>query len=185
MTDTPGEDRWRVLSKMVEVRSPWLSLFGERLEDQAGNQFEYWRVERTDSLLVITVHDGRLVLPTRSYRPGVGRATLDFAGGRLQSVDMIPATAEEVVRREFNLDRGDLFASLEELNPIGWDVDSSSSNQRVFGVVGELRKQVSVAEHSIGASYPATGPGARELLGDLVCVQCRALLQDWLAKSGM
>ena len=48
---------------------------------------------------------------------------------------MIPETAQVIVRREFNLGGGDLFASLEGLNPVGWDVDSSSSSQRLYGTV--------------------------------------------------
>jgi hypothetical protein len=83
MTDAPDEDRWQVLSRMVEVRTPWMSMIGERWREGAGRELEYWRVEKPDSLLVVTVHDGRLIAPVRAFRPGVGRTTLDFAGGRL------------------------------------------------------------------------------------------------------
>ena len=183
MTAKPDEEPWQLLSQMVEVRSPWLSVIGERLRDATGREHEYWRVEKSDSLLVITIQDGRLLLPARSYRPGVGRTTLDFAGGRLQDPSMIPETAQAIVRREFNLGGGDLFASLEGLNRVGWDVDSSSSSQRVYGTVAELPRDLLVPEYSIGASYPATDLGARELLRDLHCVQCRALLYEWLERS--
>jgi len=89
MTAKSDEEPWLLLSQMVEVRSPWLSVIGERLRDATGREREYWRVEKPDSLLVITIQDGRLLLPARSYRPGVGRTTLDFAGGRLQDPSMI------------------------------------------------------------------------------------------------
>jgi hypothetical protein len=46
-------------------------MIGERLLDGAGRELDYWRVEKPDSLLVITVHRGNLILPARSYRPGV------------------------------------------------------------------------------------------------------------------
>ena len=183
MTATPGGERWQLLSRMVEVRSPWLSMIGERLCDATGHEREYWRVEKPDSLLVITIQNGRLVLPACSYRPGVGRATLDFAGGRLEDPCMIGETAQASVRREFNLGDGDLFVSQEELNRTGWDVDSSSSSQRVYGIVAELPGELLVPEHSVGACYPATAPGARELLRDLVCLQCRAILYEWLEKT--
>ena len=107
-------------------------------------------MEKPDSLLVITIQDGRLLLPARSYRPGVGRTTLDFAGGRLQDPSMIPETAQVIVRREFNLGGDDLFASLEGLNRVGWDVDSSSSSQRLHGTVAELPRDLLVPESSIG-----------------------------------
>ncbi|MGO9333856.1 MAG: NUDIX hydrolase [Acidimicrobiales bacterium] len=183
MTATPDGERWQLLSRMVEVRSPWLSMIGERLCDATGHEREYWRVEKPDSLLVITIQNGRLVLPARSYRPGVGRATLDFAGGRLEDPCKIGETAQAIVRREFKLADGDLFVSQEELNRTGWDVDSASSSQRVYGVVAELPGELLVPEHSVGACYPATALGARELLRDLVCLQCRALLYEWLEKS--
>ncbi|MFZ0172926.1 MAG: hypothetical protein WAL04_14680, partial [Acidimicrobiales bacterium] len=88
---------------MVEVRSPWLSLIGERLRDGSGQELEYWRVEKPDSLLVVTLHRGRLILPPPSYRPGVGRVTLDLAGGRLLDPGRVAETAVEIARREFSL----------------------------------------------------------------------------------
>jgi hypothetical protein len=99
MTAKPDEEPWQLLSQMVEVRSPWLSVIGERLRDATGREHEYWRVEKSDSLLVITIQDGRLLLPARSYRPGVGRTTLDFAGGRLQDPSMIPDGAGDRTAR--------------------------------------------------------------------------------------
>ena len=100
MTAKSDEEPWLLLSQMVEVRSPWLSVIGERLRDATGREREYWRVEKPDSLLVITIQDGRLLLPARSYRPGVGRTTLDFAGGRLQDPSMIPETAQALSAME-------------------------------------------------------------------------------------
>ena len=188
MTATPDEERWQLLSQVVEVRSPWLSMICERLRDGTGQELDYWRVERPDSLLVVTVHNDRLVLPARSYRPGVGRATLDFAGGRLEDPRMIQETAQAIVRREFklrgdDLRDGDLFASQETLNPIGWDVDSSSSSQRLYGIAVELPRELLVPPDNVGAWYPATSLGGRELLGDLVCVQCRVMLHEWLLRN--
>jgi len=180
----PDEEHWQLLSRMVEVRSPWLSLIGERLRDQTGRELDYWRVERPDSLLVVTVHRGRLILPARSYRPGVGRATLDLAGGRLEDPGTIPEVARSIVRREFNLGPGEFVASQEQLNPSGWDVDSSTSSQRLYGVALELDPRAVVPDDTLGACYPATELGSRELLRELSCVQCRAVLGEWLAQAG-
>jgi hypothetical protein len=182
MTDAPGEDQWLVMSRMVEVRSAWLSLIGERWRDGTGQELEYWRVEKPDSLLVVTVHNDRLIAPVRSFRPGVGRTTLDLAGGRLDDPNRVAKTAQAIVRREFELTGDDLFASQEALNLVGWGVDSASSSQRVFGVAAELRRDVQVPADRLGASYPATRAGGRELLSELVCLQCRALLSEWLER---
>ena len=131
---------------------------------------------------MLTVHDGRLIAPVRSFRPGVGRRTLDFAGGRLDDPSTLAQTALAIVRREFKLNADDLLVSQEPLNLVGWDVDSATSSQRVFGVAAELRRDVQVAADRLGASYPATNAGGRELLSELVCLQCRAVLSAWLER---
>ncbi|MGA8680260.1 MAG: NUDIX hydrolase [Acidimicrobiales bacterium] len=178
-----GEERWQVLSRMVEVRSPWLSLIGERLRDGSGQELEYWRVEKPDSLLVVTLHRGRLILPPPSYRPGVGRVTLDLAGGRLLDPGRVAETAVEIARREFSLSGDAAVVNEGVLNQIGWDLDSSTSSQRVFGACVELAEEVTVSEHSLGASYAATSRGGQEAISDLVCLQCRAVLQEWLDQN--
>ncbi len=162
MTVAADSERWKVLSRLVEIRSHYLTMIGERLQDTRGRELEYWRVEKPDSLLIITIQRGRMVLPARSYRPGVGRTTLDFAGGRLEDPDRITETALEIVQREFELDGGDPLVSLEPLTSAGWDVDSSSSSQQVYGVVAELTPARTVPERAIGACHPATAQGARE-----------------------
>jgi hypothetical protein len=158
------------------------SMIGERWQEGAGRELEYWRVEKPDSLLVVTVHDGRLIVPVPSFRPGVGRTTLDFAGGRLDGPSTLAQTALAIVRREFKLNADDLFESQESLTLVGWDVDSATSNQRVFGVAAEMRREVLVPDNHLGASYPANSAGGRELLGELVCLQCRAVLSEWLER---
>lgn len=74
------------------------------------------------------------------------------------------------MRREFNLGGNSLCASPERLNGVGWDVESLSSRQRVYGVLAELTTDLCIPEQSIGASYPATAQGARELLRNLACL---------------
>jgi hypothetical protein len=182
MTDAPDEGRWQVVSRMVEVRTPWMSMIGERWQEGPGLELENWRVEKPDSLLVVTVHDGRLIAPVRSFRPGVGRTTLDLAGGRLDDPSRLAQTALAIVRREFKLNADDVFESQEPLNLVGWDVDSASSSQRVFGVAAELCRDVQVLDDRVGASYPATSAGGKELLSELVCLQCRAVLSEWLER---
>lgn len=179
-----GADGWRRLSQIAELRTPWLSVFGERLRDQTGQELEYWRIERPDSLLVVTEHRGRLILPAPSYRPGVGRATLDLAGGRLRHAGAIPETAREIVQREFDLPGEEGVVSQSLLNPDGWDVDSSVSTQRLYGVSLEIADDVDIPASRVGASFAATPNGGREALACLACVQCRAVLAEWVARSG-
>ena len=112
----------------------------------------------------------------------MGRTTLDFAGGRLEEPGRIAETARTIVQRELELDDGDPLLSLEPLNSTGWDVDSSSSRQCVFGAVAELAAHRTVPERAVCALVSATALGASELLVELVGVQCRALY-EWLQQN--
>ncbi|WP_228040136.1 hypothetical protein [Nodosilinea sp. LEGE 07088] len=41
---------------------------------------EYWRVEKADSVIILPLQNQRLILPPHTYRPGMGKLTLDFQG---------------------------------------------------------------------------------------------------------
>ena len=42
------EQKQRILNRFVEMRSRWLTVIGENLEDDQGQILEYWRVEKAD-----------------------------------------------------------------------------------------------------------------------------------------
>jgi hypothetical protein len=174
---------WRVLSRTVEVSSPWITLIGERLLDDSGTELEYWRIERSDSLIVLTIHRGRFIVPPRQWRPGVARLTLDLPGGRLAETKNFEAAAATILRREFALD-ADHLESFTRLNKSPWDVDSSVSSQRLYGAVAEIDARASVPTERIAASYPADLDGARELRSALACMQCRTVIDEWLHLNG-
>jgi hypothetical protein len=72
---------WQLRDRFVEMRSPWLTLIGEHLQDERGQVLEYWRIEKADSAVILPILNGHLILPTPNYRPGVGEPTLDFPVG--------------------------------------------------------------------------------------------------------
>jgi hypothetical protein len=74
-----SQNPWQILERFIEIRSPWLTLIGEKLQDEKQQILDYWRVEKADSVVIITIQKGRFLLPKPSYRPGVGQTTL--AGG--------------------------------------------------------------------------------------------------------
>jgi hypothetical protein len=76
-----SQDDWQTLERFIEIRSSWLTLIGEKLQDEQQRILDYWRVEKADSVVVVTIQSDRFLLPKPSYRPGVGYATLDFPGG--------------------------------------------------------------------------------------------------------
>lgn len=175
----PGR-RWEFVDRFAEVRSRWVTLIGEHLRDDAGALLEYWRVDRASSVIVLPLHIGTLLLGKPSWRPGVARATLDFPGGRLPA-GVAPATyAPLVLARELSLE----LAAIEDLQPItpseGWAVDSSFSTQRLHGFLAQLGDEAEVPPASIGQRVPVDTAGVEALLGRLDCLQCRALLLQWL-----
>lgn len=171
---------WEVLSRFVEIKSPWLTVIGERLRDDTNKELEYWRVEKANSLVVVTVQSNKFILPKPMYRPGVSRTTLDFCGGRMD--DSMPQTeiAKRIVKREFNLESDDIFTNLAPINLAPWDVNSSFENQQLYGFFAEISNEVQIDPAHIGATFDVSSSGVQQLLHELVCLQCRALVLDWL-----
>lgn len=139
----------------------------------------YWRVEKADSVVVVTIQNERFLLPKPSYRPGVGRVTLDFPGGRIlpkqTAVDAVP----QILNRELSIKESDII-SLKPLNQNGWAINSSFSNQKLYGFVAEINSKITVnPEKLTPTTYPTTEMGVNNLLQDLACLQCRAVKLEW------
>jgi hypothetical protein len=170
---------WQTLDKFVEISSPWLKLIGEHLRDDRQRVIEYWRVEKTDSAIALTLQNDRLLLPVPQYRPGLATTTLDFPGGRVSPEQTPQAAIPGILERELGV-REEAIARLTPLNPLGWPVNSSFSNQKLYGFAVELQPTASISNELLGATYAATPTGINELLQDLTCLQCRAVLLEWL-----
>ncbi len=169
---------WTTLAQILEMRSPWFTLIGERLQDDRDRLLDYWRVEKADSAVILTQARGQFWLPPPSYRPGIAQASLDFPGGRIPPDTSPQAAAQAIVCRELNLIPEQIL-SLTPLNDQGWPVNSSFSNQKLFGFVAEL--DVSPKNQSPESlTYPCTEAGITTLLTELTCLQCRAVLLEWL-----
>ena len=78
-----AKSQWKTLDRFVEINSHWVKLIAEHLETTEGQIVEYWRVERADSVVILTIQAEKFLFPTPMYRPGVASATLDFPGGRV------------------------------------------------------------------------------------------------------
>ncbi len=179
---------WQTLDRFVEIQSPWVTLIGEHLRDDQGQTLAYWRVERADSVVVLPLWQGHLLLPQPMYRPGVGRLTLDFPGGRRTADQSPEAVAVAVLGRELGVPPA-AVQHLQALNPQGWPVNSSFSNQMLYGFVAELAAEAqpaAVATHATthATTYAVTEAGLEALLQDLTCLQCRALLLEWRRQAG-
>ena len=121
----------------------------------------------------------RFLLPKPAYRPGVGQTTLDFPGGRVLAEQTTVEAAKIILQRELDIEESDLIG-LKPINQIGWAINSSFSNQKLFGLVAEIDSQTVVnPEKLTPTTYTNTVNGIDNLLQDLTCLQCRAVLLEW------
>lgn len=164
--------------QFVELRSPWVTLIGEHLQDNQGQTLEYWRVEKADSVIIVPIHNQQFLLPPPTYRPGIGVETWDFPGGRVPEDQTPEAVVPHILERELGLQR-DAVTRLTPLNSTGWVVNSSFSNQCLYGFVANLHPATTLSPDFIGNTFPTTQRGIQQLLNTLICLQCRTVLLEW------
>jgi hypothetical protein len=175
---------WTKGDRFLEIRSHWLTLIGERYRDDQGRNLEYWRVERADSVIILPIQANHLILPPKSYRPGVDALTLDFPGGRMLKSNPPETSAIAILHRELGVAETDI-SFLLALNHEGWAVNSSFSNQKLYGFIAEIQPDALLPSDRVGATYPATSTGVHDLLQELTCLQCRAILLEWWMRRGI
>ena len=173
------QNQWQTLERFVEIRSPWLTLIGEKLSNEQDEILDYWRVEKADSVVIITIQNDQFILPKPTYRPGLGEATLDFPGGRVLPEQTAFNSVPSILERELGLSESDII-SLKSLNQKGWAINSSFSNQKLYGFVAKIEPTVIINPENLNSRvYPTNAIGIENLLKDLTCLQCRALLLEW------
>ncbi|NJM66572.1 MAG: NUDIX hydrolase [Acaryochloris sp. RU_4_1] len=173
---------WQVRDRILELRSQWLTLIGERLQTDQGQLLEYWRVEKADSVIVLPLLNQQLIFACPTYRPGMQTQTLDFPGGRVAEEQSPSDAATATLKRELDIDAQALM-SLTPLNQQGWAINSSFSNQCLYGFIAELHPQTHLDRNYIGATYDVSRAGIQSLLGVLHCLQCRAILLEWCSQQ--
>lgn len=163
-----------------DLKTPWFRLIGEHLENDRGEILDYWRVERSDSVIVLPMHRQRWLFPPAVVRPGAGLATWDFPGGRALADLPLVESALSILQRELQIP-SDRVQSCEPLNPGGWWINSSFSNQKLYGFVAEIDENYDPPSTAIGAIYQTSE--SKMLLEQLTCLQCRSLLQQWILNN--
>lgn len=169
---------WQRGDRFLEMRSRWFTLLGEHWLDHQGQQLEYWRVERAHSVIVLPLLNQQILLPPPMYRPGIGKATYDFPGGRLPAETSPEAAAIAILHRELGLPQS-AIAQLQALNPEGWAINSSFSNQQLYGWIAQLHPNVTLPPDRIGYAASLDRTGIQALLQFLTCLQCRTVLLEW------
>jgi hypothetical protein len=169
---------WRLIKEFVRTTSQWVTLVGERWLCDKGKELEYWRVEKVDSVIVLPIYQGMLLTAKPTFRPGVGRETLDFPGGRLPEgklpVDIVPL----LLKRELGVSVAEI-KSVNALNDGKWDINSSFSNQGLWAFTAEIADEWIPSGSLVGLQANADERGIDLLLKSLDCLQCRAVLLEW------
>jgi hypothetical protein len=155
-----------------------LTLLGERWQDDQGQLLDYWRVEKADSIIILPRYQQTLLLPKPQFRPGLDQVTWDFPGGRWPEKTPVSPIISQILARELGLNAESIQA-LSPINAQGWPVNSSFSNQKLYGYLADIQPDAKISTHHLGGCYPLTSEGIQDLLAILVCLQCRALLLDW------
>ncbi len=169
---------WKILNQFVSVNSRWVELIGENCTDENQNHLEYWRVEKDDSVIILPIQNEHILLPPPFYRHGIQEVTYDFPGGRNPPDKNPEETAMLILERELCVS-SDAVESLKPLNEQGWPVNSSFSNQRLFGFLASVSESWQSPENIHVEKYPISSEGISLLLKKIVCLQCRAILLEW------
>ncbi len=175
-----SEQSWQAKDIILSLKTRWLTLMGETLETPEGKLLDYWRVEKADSVIVLPIHQQHLLLPPPVYRPGIRQSTWDFPGGRCPDSQSPDSAAKTILQRELGIADSALY-SLTPINQTGWAINSSFSNQRLYGFVAQLHPDTCLSPENLGSTYPITATGIQSLLDTLICLQCRSLLMEWWA----
>jgi hypothetical protein len=112
------QQQWKTLDRFVEIRSSWFTLIGEHLQDDCQQVHDYWLIENTGSVVISTIQGGKVLFPLLNYRPGLGKPTLEFPGGRENAGQMSETAAQEILEKELGV-KEDAIAHLTLFNPSG------------------------------------------------------------------
>lgn len=172
------EQPWQTRDRFLALHSRWMTLIGEYLQDDQGQILDYWRIEKANSVIVLPIQGDRILFPSPSYRPGIGQVTLDFPGGRVPAGQTPEQGAITTLKRELGIEAASIM-QLIPLNVEGWAINSSFSNQKLYGFVAHLDNNSSPSDDVTGSADSGSLTDVRNLLQKLTCLQCRAVLLEW------
>lgn len=97
---------------------------------------------------------------------------------------MLKESALLILNQELGLNVNDV-TTLTAINQQSWQINSSFSNQNLWGFYAEINPEKKLDQNLIGAIYQLNQIGIKKLLQDLTCLQCRALLLDWIIHNNL
>jgi hypothetical protein len=84
------------------------------------------------------------------------------------------------LKRELGIEAA-AVTRLTPLNTEGWAVNSSFSNQKLYGFITNIDDRLSTGSEVL--TYAANAIGVKDLLDSLTCLQCRTVLLEWWRKQ--
>jgi hypothetical protein len=170
---------WQLIDKIFEIRAKWIRVICEKYLDSGGREIEYWRIEKSDSIIIIPLWNNIIVLPSPVFRPGIGRKTLDFPGGRSEEGKSLLSSAKKILVNELQLSSTeDLSINLKPINSNGLLINSSFSNQELYGYHANIESKNNIIGKD-NLTFPCNTEGINELYSRFECLQCRALLLEF------
>lgn len=171
--------KWLKLNTITEISSPWLKIFCERWQDEQNHKLDYWRVEKADSVIVLPLWRNFIIFPSPFFRVGVNQLTYDLPGGRWHSGSQGQEVVIDILKRELGI-AAEFILTVESLNQRGWLVNSSFSNQRLYGFMAEISSDCFIHEERVGRKIVNNQHEILKFLEELDCLQCRGVLLEWL-----
>lgn len=172
---------WSVLEQILCLKTKWFTLWGEQLQVPQGPELDYWRIEKADSVIVLPIQAGQIIVPPAFYRPGLGAMTVDLPGGRCPTGVEPSQAVAGILNRELNLAES-AIASITPLTSTGWAINSSFSNQKLHGFIVQIQPDCTITPESIATTYPVNPAGIQAMLNVIQCAQCRLVIREWQAR---
>ena len=169
---------WTRPSEFVPVGSAWVPLVGERWLSDKGKGLGYRQVEKEDSVIVLPVQADHVLGGAPTFRPGVGRATLDFPSGGLPQARTPEDIVPFLLARELAI-TANAITSIDALNSKKLNINSSLSRQGLWAFVAEIEESFPSPEGLIGAKAKTDSGGLAHLKENSDRLQCRSVLLEW------
>ena len=170
--------QWQKIARLVSVNTPWLKVICEQYVDNSKKLLNYWRVEKDDSAIAITLQGNKILLPNPIFRPGIQKVTLDFPGGRVPSNSTPKKEIENILQRELKIKLEDIL-EITHINEKGWPINSSFSNQLLWGFIVRIAPNANLHKNKT-ICFSNSIEGISRLLTKINCLQCRAIFLEFL-----
>lgn len=172
-------NRYKIIDTFFNYKSKWVEFIGEVCFD-GRNKLDYYRIKRSDSIIILPIIDDKLLFPQLYYRHGVQEYTLDFPGGRIDSTDNINSSVLKILKNELGVFEKDVSSIQLVSSEKGYYVDSSFSTQKLYTVTVTLNSNEK--KYKKKSLLKINKDNIWELYSKMDCLQCRFALIDWYLK---